>query len=129
MALTEVCVILHNMVIDCTDEQNSVDTEVCSPQSVASAVDKALHTAVVSALEVEVHKSNVEYGRDNHQFFTPGEIDALHRHTITSSIKHDSLIEELCPLATLRHLHLLREYDLSSIVLLYFSNRPRATCK
>lgn len=64
-------------------------------------------TAVLSALGVQLHKVNVEYDLDNDHFFTTDEIDALHCHTVTLSIEHPCLTEDLCLLDSLRFLHIL----------------------
>lgn len=72
-------------------------------------VEKSIQTALLSALQLEDHKINKGYERDHHQFFTPKEIDATHRHNVRSTINHYSLMDELCLLSTLHHLHLLGE--------------------
>lgn len=114
VALTDVCVMLHNMVIECNhplvqDSGSDSSAPPAAGQSVDAIIDKAVEKEVLSAMEAELHKLITDLERDNHQFFTGEEIDSLHRNSITSALEHDSLLDELCLLATLRHLHLLGE--------------------
>lgn len=78
VALTDVCVILHNMIIACSDEEIAQDDNnpiaSCTPDSVASGMEKFNHYAVMSAMEKEVHTINIQFGRDSHPLFTPEEI-------------------------------------------------------
>ena len=111
VALTEVCVILHNMIIACSEDDVSQDdslaTTTCTPETVESAMEQLNHNAVMSSMETEIHKINVQFDRDSHPFFTPDEMQTLHRNEVISSTDHDSLLDDLCLLSTLRHLHLL----------------------